>query len=71
MSFIPENMSILGLTNHEMVGNAMGLVFRTLGFGKVEISSTDEVCFFGGQIQPKFIWFAPDWLHLRKIVNWA
>jgi len=60
--FEPKLLSVLGLTEHKMLGQAMKVMLKALGFGLVEITQMDDVCVHGGAIKPTFVLFAPEYL---------
>jgi len=64
--FDPKLLTVVGLTEHDMLGKAMNIMLKALGFGMVQISPLKDVCVFGGGLKPAFVLFAPEYLSLTQ-----
>lgn len=61
-SFDPSTLTVLALANNPALGRATEIMLLAMGFGKVVLTSAEEVCSKADQCKPAFILFTPEYL---------
>jgi len=61
-AFDPAKLTVLASTDHPALGRATQIMLMALGFAKVEICPTKDICARASALQPTFILFSPEYL---------
>ncbi|OEJ68587.1 hypothetical protein [Magnetovibrio blakemorei] len=60
----PEKFSIVAVCNSPALSRATEIMFKALGFAKVDVVTTNELSHQAPQLNPTFIIFSPEYLTL-------
>ena len=63
-TYEPEKISIVAATNNPALGRATEIMFKSMGFARVEITTTDKLCQRASEVHPTFIIFTPEYLSM-------
>lgn len=61
-AFDPAKLTVLASTDHPALGRATQIMLMALGFAKVEICPTKDICARASALKPTFILFSPEYL---------
>jgi len=60
--FDPTKLTVLASTDNPALGRATQIMLMAMGFAKVEISPTKDICARASILKPTFILFSPEYL---------